>query len=62
MSDLVCQCECGTQWLMDYEPPPEPCNGEAWRLGIFREEDGIDWGIWVDQDGYPVDRLNNDQE
>lgn len=53
--DLVAQCECGNQWLMDYEPSPEECSGSTWRLGIFRPEEGIDWGAWVDQYGDIVD-------
>lgn len=55
MADLVVQCECGNQWLMDYEPTPEECSGSIWKLGIFREEEGIDWGSWVDEDGNTVD-------
>lgn len=47
LGDLVAQCECGNTWLMDYEI----CQGETWRLGIFRPEEGIDWGAWVDEYG-----------
>lgn len=53
---FVIQCECGTLWSLDYDPTPEPCVGEVWRIGIQEEEGGlIDWGVWVDQDGNQVE-------
>lgn len=58
--DIIIGCQCGKNWWMDYQPTPETCVGDIWRLGVIDEEasrgEGIKiaWGAWVDQDGNEV--------
>lgn len=47
LGDLVVEAECGASWLMDYEPTPDWCSCEYWRLGVI----GEGWGVWVDSEG-----------
>lgn len=54
--DLIVQAECGYTWYMDYEPAPDNCADEYWRLGIENENGTIDWASWTDREGNSVDK------
>lgn len=52
---IVAQTQCGIFWYMDYDPAPDNCEDEYWRLGIEDLDGNIDWGSWVDRDGNSVE-------
>lgn len=57
-ADIIIGCQCGKNWWLDYQPTPEGCEGDIWRLGTVVDDNGeslyIEWGAWVDQNGNEV--------
>lgn len=47
--DILIECKCGRRWWIDYDPTPEECAGDVWRLWIEGNA-----GAWIDVDGNPA--------
>lgn len=52
---LICECECGRTWDMDYSSAPEECAGAVWRLWADGEP-----GAWVTWEGVPSVPIGHD--
>lgn len=69
IDEIIIECICGQTWYMDYEPTPDTCVGDIWRLNletIHHLENGdppersYDIGIWLDNEGNQVEWLDNE--